>query len=328
MLLWDSWRAAALLGTSLRGALARHQQLAPWLEPQGGWGAGLLGCWRWTRRALTTSRRLERELTENHVELVYANDLAAGLVLALIQCRPGLRRVYDSHELQIHRHRRAGWLRILIEQAQERSVLKVAQDIVTVNPAVARAMFRIHPGLPSPPRTVLNDFYAHRDVAIPPADATPALLYVGGGTRGRRIERLFGTPEQMGFEVHGWLLGGVPPDSLRGRFHRSDGHYEQELLAIMQERRCLMWCGLETQALNNRLATPNKFFQAMALGLPIVASPGTYLAELVQRHGIGAIDQGELRDIAREVASERYVRWVQSVVRFRQALRHKPESVL
>jgi succinoglycan biosynthesis protein ExoL len=49
---------------------------------------------------------------------------------------------------------------------------------------------------------------------------------------------------------------------------------------------------------NNRVALPNKLYEAMYFRVPIVASKGTYLAERVLDAGIGyAIDCGDVAQI-------------------------------
>ncbi len=84
-----------------------------------------------------------------------------------------------------------------------------------------------------------------------------------------------------------------------------------------------MWCCLNAQALSYKLALPNKFFQALAVGIPVIASSGTYLADLVNRYELGFVvhDGTDFADLARRVRSPEYERWVYGVAAFREAFR-------
>jgi glycosyltransferase involved in cell wall biosynthesis len=42
-------------------------------------------------------------------------------------------------------------------------------------------------------------------------------------------------------------------------------------------------------SLNNKIALPNKLYEAMYFQVPIITSKGTYLGELVDEYGIGNI---------------------------------------
>jgi glycosyltransferase involved in cell wall biosynthesis len=229
--------------------------------------------------------------------------------------------VYDSHELQVQRHRRAGWLRVLLEHEQEQRVVAAANEVRTVNLAVAQLMQKLHPTLSELPRVVTNDLYAHREVTVADTSLPPALVYVGRATRGRTLERLHRPLQELGFEVHGWLLGPPTASDHVGNWRHDARSYEDELAELARRRRCLMWCCVDTGSLSYRLATPNKLFQALALGIPSVVSPGTYLAELVQQVGIGVVDSGDLPHLAERVRSSEYVTWVENVLSFRARLR-------
>ena len=66
---------------------------------------------------------------------------------------------------------------------------------------------------------------------------------------------------------------------------------------------------------------PNKFFQAMALGIPIIASKETYLGQLVEKYEIGLIHDGlTLEEIVQKAAGEDYFSWVQNVEKLRSGV--------
>lgn len=321
--------AAWLVGRGLRHAQARHKQLAQLLRLQHGSTAGLLACWRSTARSVALARTLRQALRSSpSPTLIHANDLATALAVVLAGPGPRGSFVYDSHELQVHRHRRVGWLRALVEHQHESWVVEAADEVRTVNGAVAQIIHRLHPALAGLPRVVTNDVYQHDEIEPASPRELPAIVYIGRGTSGRLLEQLDSSPQALGFEVHTWLLGSEVPKGIRGdHWRRGSLSYAPEVAALVRQRRCLMWCCLDARSLSYRLATPNKMFQALALCMPIVASRGTYLAELVERHGIGAIADDDLSKLAVLARTERYETWVSNVRRLRANLRSGAQTI-
>jgi len=63
-----------------------------------------------------------------------------------------------------------------------------------------------------------------------------------------------------------------------------------------------------TNSLNNKVALPNKLYEAMYFQVPIITSFGTYLGELVESYGIGKVikccDKSELLEIIEKISLE------------------------
>jgi hypothetical protein len=166
----------------------------------------------------------------------------------------------------------------------------------------------------------LNDFYPHHPAHPACLTEMPGLIYVGKGVIGRGLEALDGPAQSLGFEVFAYLLDTPLPGHISGRYwHHGPAAYEDSLLKLVRARRCMMWCCVSASAVSYRLATPNKLFQALAMGIPIIASPDTYLADLIREYGIGVVlDEGcPLTTIANQVLSPVYEEWVRNVDTFR-----------
>ena len=318
--LMATWSIAAAI---CRSPLARKRRIEPLLGGmvRHGPAVGLSSAWIWTYRATRAGRVLKR--ASDQVSIVHAHDLYCGLAAASALPNRGCRVIYDAHELEIHRNRRAGWLRILAEHGFERRILRRADEIIVVNNAIAQALRRLYAISALNIRIEYNDFYAHHPIANPDAGQPPSIVYVGKGVHGRQLHRLDRPEAELGFAVHGYFLGKELPAGLDGRFWRlGPVDYEADLLSLVQSRRCLMWCCLDAHFLSYKLALPNKFFQALAVGIPVIASPGTYLAELVDRYQLGAILDGEdFASLARRVRSLEFEQWVGAIAKFREALR-------
>jgi glycosyltransferase involved in cell wall biosynthesis len=258
----------------------------------------------------------------NLPRVVYAHDLYCAVAALLIMPTPNARLIYDSHELQIHRHRKLGRLRILIEYGLEQRILRHANEVRTVNQAISTVMMDLYQ-IPATVRVEYNDHYTHHSPGVPSISDRPALVFVGKGLRGRQLEVLDRSSVELGFDVHAYLLGTRLPISISGRYwHYGPEKYEEHLLALARSRRSMMWCCVDTTSMSYKLATPNKFFQALAMGIPIIASKGTYLAEIVHKYGIGAVFNGtNLPAISRQVMSPLYTQWVSGTKVFRVQLR-------
>lgn len=282
---------------------------------------GMRASWRWLRRARWTARALAAQ-SASAPQTVVANDLYCAVAATQVRWPAATRLVYDSHELQIHRNRKLGWLRVLVEAGLEQRALRRVDRLIVVNAAIRDLMAEWY-DLPDQVEVDLNDHYTPREPMLAPTGRRPVLVYVGMGVAGRRLDVLRAPAAALGFDVRLYLLGTtLAPDQIAAHWSIGPVDYEPDLRALQSSHRCLMWCCLDTHSLSYELATPNKFFQAIALGMPVVASRGTYLGRLVERHGIGVVlDECPLPELAARVDGAEYTQWVAAVLRFRDALR-------
>src|SRR5690606_14415025 len=141
--------------------------------------SGLPACIRWTTRAARAAQAIRRALPASPEArtVVHAHDLYCGLAAALAMAGRHVHLVYDADELEIHRTRKTGWLRILIEHGLEQFVLDRAAEVRVVNHAIERLMREWY-AMPSEVRVTYNDFYAVHPVAAPAAAEPPAIVYV------------------------------------------------------------------------------------------------------------------------------------------------------
>ncbi len=252
-------------------------------------GDGIFGGCRAALRLLWKSCKARAALRERmrngDVDCVYAADLyCAVAALPAIGGRPV---IYDSHELQFHRNRRTGWLRILLEVGLEKLVARRVDEIWAVNKPLARIITDLH--APTAPVKIRpNNFYPAVELPPPPDDAPLAITYVGKGTRGRRLEWLDVWP--LPCEVHMFLLGAQLPAGIAGKgWEFGPIDYQEALAHVARSRRCFMWTVSELSCLSYRLALPNKFFQALAMGIPLIAVEGSYVADIVNEYQIGIV---------------------------------------
>lgn len=251
---------------------------------------------------------------------LHAHDQVCGVAAWLAQRLWGVSFDYDAHEIVPFRPRRTGRCRVLLEFAWERAIVRGARRCIVVN----RPMRRIYRHLYGPADYVVrpNDFFADREVALSPL-GDRLLVYIGSTGAHRQLDAMLAAARREDAQATLYV-----PDAARvaaalgvARHHELAG-YETALIAEISGQAPYFWCAFDAAIPSYRHSLPNKFFQAMALGVPIVAAQGTYLARLVRRHGLGAVIDGNGTQGAESLwAPARYMAARDAMRRFRAAYR-------
>jgi glycogen(starch) synthase len=248
-----------------------------------------------------------------------------GLVAAVAAAkRTGALVVYDSHELypESARHARQGaparfWLRSL-----ERRLARQAVALVTVNKSLEEILRKslgftrsvvVHNAPPrwTPPDPA-PDLLRER-LGLPP-DALIA-LYHGGFSAYRGLEELAEAILEPGLEaVHAVFLGYGKQRAMLdlmaadprfgGRLHVLDAVPPSELVPWVASADVAVMC-IQPSTLNHVLSTPNKLFEALAAGVPVVVSDFKEMREIVLGNPEGPLGTvcrpTEVADIARAI---------------------------
>jgi glycosyltransferase involved in cell wall biosynthesis len=247
------------------------------------------------RRGLALVRRARPRL-------IHANDYNTAWIGVAGKWLTGARLVYDSHELWPDRNLRPeprGWLLLC-----EALFVRVADRVVTTSPGYAEVMasrYRIDPPIVvrnvpewrAASRTSGEEDGAGRD------GGPPLAVYFGALTRNRGLPvalralahlpelrlRLVGPEawgyrrtllelaDELGVAERVELLDPVPPDHAAAVLRDADVG-----LAL-----------IEPACLSYRMTLPNKLYEYVAAGLPILASEIPVLAGEVREHGLGRV---------------------------------------
>ncbi len=221
----------------------------------------------------------------------HGHDLNALPAAAEAARRHGAHLVYDSHEVFMEagrNARRPRWARALLTRLERRWARRAA-FVVTVNEALvaelrrrlgARDVIAVHNTPPRWPAPAERPDLIRRAAGIPPGAAIA--LYHGRFFPHRGMEELALAVLEPGMEdVHAVLLG-FGPDEGRMRAMAAEARFGGRLHVLpgVAPDALLPWIAsadvgvsvIAPTTLNHRLSTPNKLFECLAAGVPVVVS--------------------------------------------------------
>ena len=214
--------------------------------------------------------------------------------------------VYDSRDIYMHARElaRVGGLRRRLFEGAERRWAHACDAVLTVNDEYATILER-QLGVPRP--TVVMNCPEHWSPRDPPPNlirerlglpaGTAIVLYQGGLLSERGIEQsmdaILEVPDAalvlLGYgRLRESLAGIVAREPYAGRVLLLDAVPPSELLSWTASAD-VMVMAIQPSSLNHQHTTPNKLFEAMAAGVPVVASDLPGMATIVSSIGCGVL---------------------------------------
>ena len=256
--------------------------------------------------AIASQRAAAVGVTSGPLDIVHAMGLMGLPVGAAVRDRLGGALIYDARDL----YPEAGTLARLpgparrLAGAVERRWARTADRVVTVNDALAdllRDRLRCERPLvvlnasPIRPSEGRRPRLFHEALGL--RAGTPIVLYQGGFSPGRGIPELLDAIVEV-TGAHLVFLGyGRLEVALRARAARADLAGRVSILPAVPPGELLDWVAsadvvaipIQGDTLNHRLATPNKLFEALAAGVPVVASDLPGMAPIVRELQAGVL---------------------------------------
>jgi glycosyltransferase involved in cell wall biosynthesis len=269
-----------------------------------------LGPHRYIRRGVYLARRV----VPTRPDVCHANNLAP--LPAALACKLlfGTKVIYDAHELEAER---PGWSKLACWRARvvERACIRHADHVVAVSEgrgAYMAGMYRIPPptiirNTPEQPRPdVLADARRSHD------GAPPTVMYVGAVAIGRGLTQLVDVLPVLP-DVRAVLVG--PDMGLVGDLARrgADLGVSDRLeirppvppddVATTLLQADVGYCAFENICASYYFNLPNKIFEYLLSGLPVVASDLPELRAFLSGTGAGALfDPGSRDELAEAIS--------------------------
>ncbi len=293
------------------GGVVRRASRMPGRLARRAAGVGPLERWHWWRRVrefplrpMGWANALEDVVEPADVwHGMWAGSLPA---LAGMRRRHGGRTIYDSRDvfMRSREFARLGWPGRAILERLERRWAGKADRVLTVNDAYAELLTeRLHVPRPAvvmncpetwTPPTPAPDLI--REALSIPAD-TAVVLYQGILTADRGIEQAMASILKvpcavlvlMGFgAMRDRLIRDASRSPYVGRVHVLPAVPPDELLTWTASADALVMA-IQPTTLNHRYTTPQKLFESLASGVPVVASDLPGMAAIVQATGAGVL---------------------------------------
>lgn len=250
-------------------------------------------------------------------DLVHCNDLPtlpAGAVARLLS-RKRTRVVYDAHEFEINDAANEPHWKIRIKSQMERFWIRHADATLTVSESIADEYVRMYgiakPALVlnCPPLAPLPDADIFRETFGIPQD-TLIFLYQGGMAPGRGIESIIAAFRDMPddkrvvvFMGYGPMVGAIQQAAARHSTIYYHPAVSPDVLPAYTASADVGLCLIENLCLSYFYCLPNKLFEYLMAGLPVMVSDLQELRRFVECNAIGPVlPGGDAQSIRQAVA--------------------------
>jgi len=293
--------------------VSRTIQMNGWrlenLGPRATHGAGV----RNTGRYLTYWRDAARRAIELEPDAIHCHNLDSAPIALRVMRRARRRPVFVADFHEIYRESRAlpqrGIAGILARAAarylERRSILR-ADLVITV----VEGQVYYYRDLGARTVLVVENAPDHRRYApVERHEPEFVVSFIGQKRWLPSLANLMSAVQRLP-GVRALLVGGGPAEQqvaqMAATMQRVDARGSVEPAEIPALYQCsdAVYCCYDASLLNWRTSFPVKSMEAMACALPVICTKGTWIAEYVERNGLGiAVDDTDVADIERALAA-------------------------
>ncbi|MDC1143555.1 glycosyltransferase [Porticoccaceae bacterium] len=267
------------------------------------------------------------------VDIIHCNDLSAlpvGLLIKLLG--KDVKVVYDCHEYETEIHGLKG-LEKKVKKNLERLLIRFSDQVITVSDSIADEYVRLY-GIPKP-RLVLNcppyqrtaEYNIFRETFGIREDQH-IFLYQGGLSKGRGIEILLEVFEKLSSDKnvlvcmgYGPLKGLIEEKSKLSNIIYFHPAVSPQVLLKYTSSADYGIAFIEDTCLSYRYCLPNKIFEYMMAGLPLLVSNVFEMKRFVETHQVGIVArENSLEGFIQAVKTsidQNYIETVENVIKAR-----------
>ena len=226
--------------------------------------------------------------------------------------------IYDSHELWGYTSHMKSYNRILykIGGILEKRIMKTANAIITVNESIAEIMkekltdHEIFIIRNIPENSEVNSKFSREYLQLP--NAKFIIIYVGSIAKGRGIEKLIrimeGLDERVGLAVLG--VEDIYMSHYKKILRNNNLNDRIKFLTLVKPDEVVNVCRfadigihpVENTCLNNYYCLPNKIFQYIHAGLPVLCSDFPEMRKIVDGYKVGEVfDVEDINNISNTI---------------------------
>ena len=235
-------------------------------------------------------------------DILHCNDLNALPIGVMVKkfFNKEIKIVYDAHEYETQRHGMSLVKRFVLKRL-ESYFIKYANRVITVSPSIALAYSKDY-GIEKPALVLNTPFY--KEVKSKKnlfrekfniSEDTKLFLYQGVLNRGRGIETLLEIFEKIEKDVAIIFMGkGILESTIKKSANSSKNIYLHESVSptVVLDYTSSADFGfslIEDSCLSYRYSLPNKMFEYIMVGLPIIVSDLPEMRLVVERYKVGVV---------------------------------------
>ena len=248
------------------------------------------------------------------LSVIHCHDLAPLAIAVHLKMLTGAKLIYDAHELETEM-KGLTRLRKVLSKLLEYVMINFVDYIITVSPSIFAWYKRKYSSVPIsivrniplrllkiPPRAIaLRDAYGIGPSAI-------LFIYLGGISDGRGVRIILDAFADPSVKHHVLFMGAGPLESevvasamANPRIHHRKPVPPSEVVSYVVGADVGL-CMYEDTCLNHRYCLPNKLFESIISGLPVVASNLPDQARLVEDYHAGWIVEPNSASLAKLLA--------------------------
>jgi len=231
-----------------------------------------------------------REGLKKDFDLIHCHDLDTLRSGVLLKRKRGKPLIFDAHEIFAFMIEE-DVPRVVVRYAErmERDLLKEVDHIITVNEALKDYYEK---NFEREVTVVMNCSTLVLDGYEPPKNDFFTILYVGTLHRSRFVSELIDVVAEMPdvrLKIGGEkaLYSQVKERCERTRNSQFLGTVPLENVLPLTKECDAVFCMFDPNNRNNKVGSPNKIFEAMAMGRPVIATKGILSGEIVEREKCG-----------------------------------------